>query len=121
MLYEKVRDAGGVMARAAGLKSCRVAAGLEQAEVAERAGVKPRTYGAWERGERVPNADNILAVCEAIGCEPNDALGWWETHERPVEDLTADEQALVGDYRACDEDGRRAVAEVARISARSGR
>lgn len=72
------------------IKECRKKAGLKQDEVAERLGVKPRTYGSWERGEAMLSASQLWDVCVALGCDPNTVLGWYEDHPRREPPIYAD-------------------------------
>lgn len=97
------------------IKECRKKAGLKQDEVAKRLGVKPRTYGSWERGEAMISAAQLWEVCVALGCDPNTILGWYEDHPealpRPAParaaPSTPDEGELLGLFRTCTPDRQR--------------
>jgi transcriptional regulator with XRE-family HTH domain len=49
------------------LRQLREAAGLSQAELAERAGMHRFGVAKIERGERVPGWDTVLALGKALG------------------------------------------------------
>lgn len=93
------------------LKKLRSNAGLSQQEMADRLGIPSRTYGAWERGESVINIRQAAAICNVLGCTPNDLVGW------PMDGLTPDEYDLVKSYKACDTPTRASVLMVARNGA----
>jgi transcriptional regulator with XRE-family HTH domain len=48
--------------------------GLSYAEVARRAGLSERRYGYYATGEREPNLDTLVRICEVLGATPNDML-----------------------------------------------
>jgi transcriptional regulator with XRE-family HTH domain len=56
------------------LRKYREAAGLSQAELADRAGVHRRTVIKIERGEREPHWPTAVALAEALGKEVTDFL-----------------------------------------------
>ena len=93
------------------LKKLRSNAGLSQQEMADRLGIPSRAYGAWERGESVINIRQAAAICNVLGCTPNDLVGW------PMDGLTPDESDLVKSYKACDTPTRASVLMVARNGA----
>lgn len=65
------------------LKKARQAAGLSQAELAERMGLNVRTYGSYERGERDLSTALLRQICQELKVS-SDAL--LETKgSRPVE------------------------------------
>lgn len=89
------------------LKELRIAAGLTQRELANALNIPERTYGSYEREERTITLKLSWAICDALGCTPNDLVG------RPINGLTPDESTLVKNYRACDEPTRTCILEVA--------
>lgn len=93
------------------LRELRKAAGLSQQEIAEALGMPRRTYGSYERGERSINLKLAAAICNVLGCTPNDLVGW------PMDGLTPDESDLVKSYKACDTPTRASVLMVARNGA----
>ncbi|MBQ3335643.1 MAG: helix-turn-helix transcriptional regulator [Eubacteriaceae bacterium] len=59
------------------LKEMRTARGLSQSQLAEKAGIKVRSYQAYEQGtasfDRV-HMDTILRICLALECKMEDVL-----------------------------------------------
>jgi transcriptional regulator with XRE-family HTH domain len=47
---------------------------LTQAELADKAGVHHHSLTKLEHGDRDPSWFTVLALAEALGCEPNDFL-----------------------------------------------
>lgn len=84
------------------LKELRKKAGFTQRELADKLEVDWRTYGSWERQERMINAEQACRICDALDCTPNDLLGW----KKPTQADPA-EQALLDAYRSSDPDKRR--------------
>lgn len=55
--------------------AARMRLGLNQEEMAAKAGVAPRTYASWERGEVVPSAQKLRPLIEFLeseGINPRD-------------------------------------------------
>ena len=50
------------------LKAARLAAGLTQAQLAEKVGCQQRDISRWENGLREPVASTLKKLAEAIGC-----------------------------------------------------
>ena len=46
------------------LKEIRVDSGKKQREVAEHLGIKPRSYQAYESGDREPNIASLIALAD---------------------------------------------------------
>ncbi|EHL2774450.1 helix-turn-helix domain-containing protein [Salmonella enterica subsp. enterica serovar Hvittingfoss] len=55
---------------------------LTQQALAELAGVNRVTVTGWESGEYQPNGLNILALCDALSCDPSWLAGDAKTAER---------------------------------------
>ena len=49
---------------------------MTQAELAEKSGVNIATINSYENSGYMPGADKLVALAEALGCTPNDLLGW---------------------------------------------
>lgn len=83
------------------IKALRKKLHISQTEFASSVGVSLRTVGSWERGESLPNAEQVWNCAVALGCTPNDILGWYEDHPREDsgEHLTSEEREIVGCYR----------------------
>lgn len=84
------------------LNALRRNAGLSQQELADKLGIPRRTYGAYEREERPLNLRQAAAICEVLGCTPNDLCDWYATHPREnTPALSHEHAALLADYDAC--------------------
>lgn len=95
------------------IKNMRKKLRISQTDFAKAVGVSLRTIGSWERGESIPNAEQIWACAVALGCSPNDILGWVE--EKPAQDMF--ERELVECYRVCTPSKQDSLLEHARDSA----
>lgn len=58
------------------IRMLRAKAMISQAELAIRIGVSKTTIQKYEIGDTKPGADNLVALCSALNCTPNDILGW---------------------------------------------
>lgn len=61
---------------AANIRGMRGKADITQGRLAELVGVNITTIVKYEDGTTVPGTDKLLAMAEALGCTPNDLLGW---------------------------------------------
>ena len=61
---------------AGNIRAARARADLSQAEVASKVGVNVSTFAKYESGDYIPGADKLLAISQALGCTPNDLMGW---------------------------------------------
>ena len=59
---------------AAKLAALREMRGMTQAELAKRSGLKPAAIGLFEQGRRRPCLRNLVKLCSALRCTPNDLL-----------------------------------------------
>lgn len=100
------------------LREERERLGFKQAELAERLGIERKSQINYEAGEREPKAD-YLARAAVLGFDVNYVLtgvrvgayaGGAIRSEGPALVLTAEESALVDNYRHASEEGRRAIA-----------
>ena len=57
------------------IKRLREAAGLRQYELAERMGVKQASVSAWESGQAMPSAANLLKLADILDCTVDELLG----------------------------------------------
>jgi len=57
-----------------GLWACRLAAGLNQRQLAQAMGSTQATVGQLERGDRGAYPKTILRLCECLGVAPEDLL-----------------------------------------------
>lgn len=84
------------------LMKLRKAAGYSNRdEFAEKIGVNKYTYRSWESGAAMMNAEQLWTCAKALGCSPNDILGWNDEMGDfdADEALTADEREIVDNYR----------------------
>lgn len=49
---------------------------MTQGQLSEMVGVNITTIVKYEDGTTVPGTDKLFAMAEALGCTPNDLLGW---------------------------------------------
>ena len=47
-----------------------------EAELSERSGVNLATINSYENGGYTPGAGKLWELASALGCTPNDLLGW---------------------------------------------
>lgn len=101
------------------IKALRNKLHISQTDLADAVGVSLRTVGSWERGNSVPNAEQIWNCAVALGCTPNDILGWHEDRpsESGREDLTPEEREIVDCYRESAPQWRQNIAMTARSAA----
>lgn len=101
------------MSIAENLKKARINAGLSQNQMADLLGVKTRTYGSYERGERDVNTSFLRNFCNALKISSSEILDTVNvsdysltetTHEdTPFPTLSQREQDLVSAYRLLDD------------------
>ena len=58
------------------LKHFRSKFKFSQEEVATKMGVTQSCYSLWEVGKRVPDANQIIKLCNVFKCTPNDLFGF---------------------------------------------
>ena len=61
------------------LKVKRAENGMNQAQLAEKAGVNVANISAYETEQQIPRIDNVYRLAEALDCTPNDLIGWGKT------------------------------------------
>lgn len=102
------------------LMKLRKAAGYSNRdEFAKKIDVNKYTYRSWESGAAMMNAEQVWNCAVALGCTPNDILGWYEDHPREDsgERLTSEEREIVGCYRESTPQWRQNIAMTARAAA----
>lgn len=101
------------------IRNMRKKAGLTQTDLAEAIGVNLSTVGNWERLVTCPDAEQVWNCAVALGCTPNDILGWYEDHPREDngERLTSEEREIVGCYRESTPQWQQNIAMTARAAA----
>ena len=63
-------------ALAANLRAMRARLDKTQGDIAREVGVNVGTLVKYESGDMVPGAENLFALAGALGCTPNDLMGW---------------------------------------------
>lgn len=102
------------------LMRLRKAAGYSNRDdFAKKIGVNKYTYRSWEFGAAMMSAEQVWNCAVALGCTPNDILGWYEDHPREDsgERLTSEEREIVGCYRESTPQWRQNIAMTARAAA----
>lgn len=94
------------------LKEMRKKRGLRQKEIAEQLGVDWRTYGSWERGERMINLEQAYNCAVALNCSIDEIAG------RPLR-ITSEfsdprEVELRRFYHSCDRERQDRLLDTAR-------
>lgn len=102
------------------LMKLRKAAGYSNRDAfAKKIGVNKYTYRSWESGAAMMSAEQVWNCAVALGCSPNDILGWYESHPRDNDfvHLTNDEREIVGCYRESTPQWKQNIAMTARAAA----
>lgn len=99
------------------IKRLRTECRMTQKELAKAVNKSYVTIQSWEKGTSYPNAESILDMCSLFGCTPNDLLGWYDNHQRPIEEMSSGERALISSYNKCDEATKASILMVAKNSA----
>ena len=88
-------------------------------EFAKVIDVNKYTYRSWESGTAMMNAEQIWLCAVALGCTPNDILGWYEENPRDSADgdLLSDEREIIQCYRASTSQWKQNIAMTARAAA----
>lgn len=69
------------------LKEYRKKAKLTQFQVSQLLNVTQSHYSRWEKGNRIPDASQILELCKIFDCTPNDLFGIRGVYEVTTKDL----------------------------------
>lgn len=88
------------------LRDYRKANGLTQKELGARIGVTSQAVTKWENGSRLPRMNDVLKICEVLGCTPDDLV------KSNAETLTAKEASLISMFRKVPEDVQNIVLTV---------
>lgn len=100
------------------IKALRKKLHISQTEFANAVGVSLRTVGSWERGESVPNAEQVWNCAVALDCSPDEILGWEaETTSNEADTLSDEEWEIVRCYRESTPQWRQNIAMTARAAA----
>lgn len=94
---------------------------MTQQEIANVAGVSPKTEWNWEQGKSFPNASQIWDMSVYLGCTPNDLLGWIDNTRCSEKTATPEESELMRNYRACSSQWKHTISMTARAAAGESR
>lgn len=72
------------------IKAARKAAGLKQAELAEKLGVKPNTITSYETGLRVPSDAIVVSMCRELNVSEH----WLRTGEGEMQIQMSEDDEL---------------------------
>ena len=76
------------------IRQKRIAAGMEQGELAAKIGVTPAAVGNWERCLSRPDLDTLPILCEELGISAAELLDM-----KPEMSLTGNERTALESYR----------------------
>lgn len=99
------------------LREERMRTGLTQTEFAELAGVKKNAQSNYEKGERAPDAEYLIALADAGYDVLYILTGVRQTP--PAESLTVRENCMLANYRALPEEDQAAVQRMTHALAKS--
>lgn len=100
------------------LMRLRKAAGYSNRDdFADKIGVNKYTYRSWESGAAMMNAEQVWNCAVALGCTPNDVLGWYESHPKEESLTNPYEQELMDCYRSSTVDKKERILDTARDAA----
>ena len=101
------------MVLAAKLKEYREKAGLSIKEAGDAIGKSDKTISAWEHGRGQPDADMLFVLCNLYGIKNISVFYGIETNTN----LSPDENELLRNYRAADDEGKQHIQYTARLAA----
>lgn len=88
------------------IKKLRVENGWRQADLAQKLHTRQQTIGNYETGERSPDVETILKLCEIFDCSSDYLLG---RTALPSPELSEEETELVLAFRRADDRSREMV------------
>lgn len=56
------------------IKEKRQAAGMKQAELAEKVNATQRQVSSWESGKFMPSIENIVKIADVFGCKVDELV-----------------------------------------------
>ena len=92
------------------LKRIRKESRVSQEELARLLGVSSRAVGAWERGENVPNAEQVWNCAKILNTTPSELMGWYIDH--PDDRETPGLGEIVSSYDSLSDEGREVAVNV---------
>lgn len=99
---------------AKGLKKARKAAGRSVDDVGLVIGKSGKTISAWEVERGQPSGDELILICDYLGCHLSDFYGEEYTEYMmdggpSLDELDEDEKEIITVYRNISPEGKRAV------------
>lgn len=87
------------------IKRYREQAGMTQAELANKMGISDKTISSWEIDRTEPKMGKVEQLARVLGCQKSDIIG----ADGKAETLSAEEKALMADYRMLSSEGKKSV------------
>ena len=100
------------------IRAMRKRAGMTQADLADAMGINISTIGNWEREITTPDAEQLWNCAVALGCTPNDLLGWSSDGDAtPACAMTDTERDVLADFRQSSPAWQSNIAATAKLAA----
>ena len=91
----------------ANIKAIRKSRGMTQEQLAEKLGVVKATISSWEIDRTQVKMENVVELCEALGCQSDDLIG--KSNQIVSREITNEEWDIILKYRETDNLNREAV------------
>ena len=101
---------------ATSLRHLRKTRGLTQSEIADKIGVSPSAYAMYERGEREPSIDKLIALADTLHVDLNVLFGR-ESIAKNVLNINNDEIELINSFRKYDKKEQQFILRLIKSSA----
>ena len=108
------------------MKSLREEQGISMREAAKRLNMPYTTYVNYEKGEREPNSETLIAIASFYGTSIDYLLGKTSTRSygnqftpdarQDLDPLSEDEQSLIKDYRRLSSTGKEYVLQTVAVA-----
>lgn len=96
------------------IKELRLAHGWLQSDLAQKLHTGKHTISRYETGDRCPDLETVMLLCDIFGCTADYLLGRSEVE---TFELTPDEAGLLRGYRALSEPGKEYVRHTLALAA----
>ncbi len=102
------------------LKALRMKKGLNMKQLAEALDIPYTTYVGYEKNEREPNSEILVALATFFNVSTDYLLGREKGNKNEKEDLilSSDEKTFINKYRKLDDYGKEAVEDILNIEYR---
>ena len=98
------------------IAEARIARGWSQEQLAQAVGTTQQTIQRWETGQTDPQVSKVKAISAALGATLSYLLGVDDVG-CDSQTLSEDERHLVALFRACSQQGREYLTQVAEVTA----